>query len=81
MLLGSLGVGKLTGIVLAAPDTLCPTESGLAMVRGEDDSPKVLEDQLLALLMISLPVCLEASTQGAGTDKRQQARQKAGKTD
>lgn len=37
-------------------------------------SLKVLEDQLLALLMISLPVCMEASTQGAGTDKRQQAR-------
>lgn len=74
MLPGSLGVGMLTGIVLAAPDTLCSTESGLATVRGEDDSPRVLEDQLLALLMISLPVCLEASTQGAGTDKRQQAR-------
>lgn len=38
MLLGSLGVGKFTGIVLDAPDTLCSMESGLAMVRGEDDS-------------------------------------------
>lgn len=77
MILGSLGVGKLTGIVLAAPDTLCSMESERKMTV----SLKVLEDQLLALLMISLPVCIDASTQGAGRDKRQQAKEKAAKTD